>query len=311
MYNTNMAIVTFGVRLIRSRLKNLDDVLLCFLAQTNQDFKIIIITEFDIKNELENRINKYDALFQKKVKIIFEDLSRSKRIQSIISHSDTKFTVFLDDDDHFHDNYVQSIYDIKEEAIIVSKSVSRFYEYPNSLSKTEVEFERSQSVLAQFFYNTWPFGSITFPTKTLKEISLNTNLEVLEDWDLLQKALITNTNIIFLDDVLFIYNRRLNQDQEKEEFQKNRNRYFDKQEILSRLKSYGEKIGVIDYNEQVYDLVNVLKIERDIFGAKAHNFRIQSEILTHWKQELEIQKLYKFLLSIRKILNYIRRKNHD
>jgi hypothetical protein len=306
-----MALVTFGVRLLKSRLKNLEDVLLCLAAQTNLDFKIIIVSEFGVKKELENLINLYDITFQKKIKIIFEELNRSKRLQNIISNSESKFTVFLDDDDHIHDNYVQIISDIKDRAIIVTKSVSRVYEYPNSLSKTEEGYIRSEVVLAQFFYNTWPFGSIVFPTDTLKEIELNYNIEVLEDWDLVQKALLVNTNIIFLDEVTFIYNRRLNQNQDLEIFQNNRNRYFNKQVMLSRLKSYGEKNSLIKYNEEVFDLVSLLKSERDIFGALAHNYRVQSEILTQWKQELENQKLYKLLHIIRRIQSYFRRKNHD
>jgi hypothetical protein len=306
-----MAIVTFGVRSLKSRLKNLEDLLLCFIAQTNQDFEILIITENDAEDELKNMIKLYDTTFQKKIKIILGDLNRSKRIKTLISQSNTEFTVFIDDDDHVHDNYVQVISEIQCEAIVVCRSVSRIYDYPNSLTKTKNEFEVTKSKLVQFFENEWPFGSVVFPTAYLKEIELNNNLDGLEDWDLIQKVLMIQETTIFSDEVPFIYNRRLNIKDEAKRFEAIRNQYFNRQIMLSRLELFAGKEGFSNYNAQVFDLITNLKSKRDLLTSLVKSQHDQLEILFHINQELEKEKLYKFLVIVRQILNYVRRKSHD
>lgn len=306
-----MSLVNFCIRSIENRVKNLDDLLLCLQAQTNWNFEITIALNQDTKKILNEIIQNYGVDFKAKIKTIICPLNRTTRIKKLIENSSAEYTVFLDDDDHILDNYVQIINDNKYNNLIVTKTVSREYYYPNSYSRTKVEWNYDTEVLYEFFENNWPFGSVVFPTNILKKINLNENIEALEDWDCIQKSLLINPDVNFINYFSLIYNRRKDHKKYLDMLEISRKMNFSNEIIMSRIKQYSKLISTNNFIIQSINTINLLIKRNNEIGKIAHERGLEIVKLNQIIEDTTNQKLYRILIVLRKILNILRGKNNE
>ena len=304
-----------GIRSISSRNNEIDDLLLCLYAQTEQNFDVILITDHDNLIQMSEIISRYDIDFQSKIQLDCEPLAgdRVSKLKKIISLSRKEFIIFLDDDDHITYNYIENITKtIKMQTksrvpmLFIFGSAYRYYEYPKSKSKCIeyksglVYFNKEFGEIYQMYENFFPFSSMVYETRALKAENLDNDIQVLEDWMLTKEYIYQGCKIIWGDNCGFIYNigKKDNYKMSVEIRKKDLNgirKYLDKNENNS------EKFisGTLDF-------IDNLKYRINEVGMSGDSYRILSEQLSKELEEIKKSKAYmvsKKLSFIKRILN--------
>jgi hypothetical protein len=308
-------VLSVGIRSITSRNSQIDDLLLCLSAQTEQNFEIILITDCNNLNDMSEIISRYDIDFQNKIQLECVPLAddRVSKLKKIIKLSNKEFILFIDDDDHITYNYIENVTkSIKKQTksnvpmLFVFRSAYRHYEYPKSKSECSeyksnlVKLNKEFGEIYEMYENFWPFSSLVYETRALKAENLDNDIQVLEDWRLTKEYIYQGCRIIWGDDSGFIYNIRKSDSSNIDIDVREKGTNGIRKYLAKNEDNYDNFIkGTIDFIEN-------LKFRINEVGMSGDSYRILNEELSKELESIKKSKAY----SVAKKLSFIKRIMH-
>lgn len=295
-----------AVRVSKSRTNQFKDVLLCLASQTNQNFSVTLCCDREILGDVEEYSSIYNSYFSDRIKIIEGHGNRAAKIIQLINNAEADYIVFLDDDDHITNNYIEEFESTNEVELKITKYVKRQYVYPNSYSEVSPgEIITLENPLAEFYDNYWPFCTVAFKLSFLRKIQISEEIEFLEDWAIIWSVLALGGRFSYSDKYTFIYNQHLTEEK-LQEFSKSRNTFFNQKSRRDFLIAYSENKQLSDIVVEIDELFFFLSDQKNAIGKAADEYRKSFEILEDIKNRMEREKLYLILFKIRKLKNRIR-----
>jgi hypothetical protein len=307
--------LSVGIRSIKSRNNQIDDLLLCLSAQTEQNFEIILITDCNNLNHMSEIISRYDIDFQNKIQLDCIPLAddRVSKLKKIIKLSNKEFILFIDDDDHITYDYIENVTkSIKKQTrsnvpmLFVFRSAYRQYEYPKSKSKCSeykselVKLNKEFGEIYEIHENFWPFSSLVYETRALKAEYLDNDIQVLEDWWLTKQYIYQGCRIIWGDDSGFIYNIG-KRDNSKIDIE-----FREKEINLIRKYLAKNEDNHDNFIRGTLDFIDNIKFRINEVGMSGDSYRILNEQLIKELESIKKSKAY----IVAKKLSYIKRILH-
>lgn len=196
------------VRTQGKRIEELTDVLLCLLAQRDDDFEVLVIghkVESDVMTSLMDLIESFPPRLTDRVRYYAVDWgSRTAPLQVGFAAARGRYVVALDDDDLVMDTWVSNFkqlardndgrmlhsYVVTQEWKVLPKSVGDPSHQLCSSSPFNSCYCHPFDAAAQLHINACPFMGLAFPRFIFESLgfSFDERLTTTEDWDFLMRV---------------------------------------------------------------------------------------------------------------------------
>lgn len=194
------------VRTQGRRPHTLRDALLCLLAQTNQDFEVIVLAHRVSDEEqlvVESAVEELPESLRSRTRVVVVPEGRRARpLNCGIDQARGRYIAVLDDDDTVFANWVETFVELAAarpgrllRAVAVSQAIvgqkwSDGQPGFRTLGPTVEEFAKSFDLIDHLVMNRSPFMIWAFPTDLFRHLGVrfNEHLDVCEDWDVLLRA---------------------------------------------------------------------------------------------------------------------------
>ncbi len=169
-----------------NRPELLERALQSLFAQTLKDFEIIVVNDCGVA--LEEILSKYDKIVYVK-KATNSGASASRNLALQIAKG--KYINFLDDDDYFYPNHLQSLVEALEQNEQYKVAYSnclcvnqKFMDGKWITTHTELSYDSDFSIEALLVQNITPIQCVMFEREILQKVGLfDENIRIYEDWD--------------------------------------------------------------------------------------------------------------------------------
>lgn len=206
--STQLPFLTIVMRTTGSRSISMEQALTCLLAQSNQDFEVIVCVHLQESQQNEDRIQKVEALvslFPQSIvdRITILEINGGRRgvpMNVGIDHGSGQYIAFLDDDDLVTGSWVSCFEQEAQKnprSIVRNRCVDRVIEKRSDDDFTP-QLTQSNWIVSRandFFFleslerNSSPLHSYAIHRQGIIDFGLyvDTNLDVAEDWDYLMR----------------------------------------------------------------------------------------------------------------------------
>lgn len=198
--------LTVVMRTQGRRLEQIQDALLCLAAQTDPDFRVLIMLHDvaeDTEQLIRSYVESYPHSFSSRVKLCeVSGGGRSRPLTASIPHLESSYVAFFDDDDLLMANWVEEFRVGASNAPgkVIRANVAIQTNLPEqwsngsdgqrTVSAATPGYDESFSHLRHLERNRSPFMGFAFPTEIFSTwgVRFDEELLVCEDWDVILKA---------------------------------------------------------------------------------------------------------------------------
>lgn len=187
------------------RLHELRETLLCLLAQTSDDFEVLLLLHGagDVtRSAINDLLAEFPTGLTAHIRVVdVHGGTRARPLNIGFQNARGRYVTVLDDDDHVMAHWVETFRNLEEEAggrLLRSRCATQGAEIltvrgraaSSATSKLALPYDAEFTLLAHLIDNQTPFMSVAFPRGVFQHLGLrfDESLSTTEDWDFLLRS---------------------------------------------------------------------------------------------------------------------------